>query len=115
MMHMLHKTQTQIHESPDSSQNLQIEKGGNLTGQRCTFFVLKHISSTAPRGEKTDSSSENPKKGEKGKREGGPVDEFRTLAVEDGEERPRDHDRSREVAIGSRERIRRSSNLEEEP
>jgi len=95
--------------------DLQIVKTGNLTGERCTFFVFEHNSSTAPRGEKTDSSFEDPNEGEKSKSESGPMNESRTLAVEDGEEGPRDRDRSRKVAFGGSKRICRSSSLEEEP
>jgi hypothetical protein len=42
------------------------------------------------------------------------MDEWRMLAVEDCEERPRDRNRRREIAFGSRERICRGSSLEEE-
>lgn len=42
------------------------------------------------------------------------MDERHTLAVEDCEERPRDRDRSREVTLGSRERVCRRSSFEEE-
>jgi hypothetical protein len=42
------------------------------------------------------------------------MDEWVVLVVEDGEERPRDRDRSREVAFRSRECVCRRSGFEEE-
>ena len=89
-------------------------KAQGLTGERCTLFILENYSSTLPSGEKTHSSFDDPNEGQHSKSECGPMDEWVMLVVEDCEERPRDRDRSREIAFRSRERVCRRSGFEEE-
>ena len=101
-------------DSSEHHRHSDREQAEGLTGERCTFFVLKNYPSKAPRRDETNGSFEDPNEGQQGKRECGPMDERRMLAVEDCEERPRDRDRRREVALGSRERICRSCCFEEE-
>ena len=86
----------------------------SLTGERCTLFILENYSSTLPSSEKTYSSFDDPNEGQNAKSECGPMDEWVMLVVEDCEERPRDRDRSGEVAFRSGERVCRRSGFEEE-
>ena len=57
-----------------------------LTGERCTFFILKNYSSMTPRSKKTNGSFDDPNEGQGGKRERSPMDERIVLTVKDCEE-----------------------------
>jgi hypothetical protein len=78
-----------------------------LAGKWSTLLILKDNASTTPICGETGGTFEDPDQGQKGKCQGGPVDEGGKLAIEDCKEGPRDRDGGREIAFWRRKRVRR--------